>query len=151
MAESDKTSAGGGLHATSSYRGNPVPMFLPFVLPGKPGIHGEGRRWEQRHRAHPLSKWAPHPRPVGTGCPRHDESLAGYPVTQDLTTLSCKHERTPKLNNVIDITLMRHGRSRADDEMVHEGRYDSPLTDVGTGTGEGAGGEVEARPESRST
>ena len=26
---------------------------------------------------------------------------------------------------------MRHGRSRADDEMVHEGRYDSPLTDVG--------------------
>jgi len=31
----------------------------------------------------------------------------------------------------IQITLMRHGRSRADDEMVHEGRYDSPLTDVG--------------------
>ncbi len=29
------------------------------------------------------------------------------------------------------ITFMRHGRSRADDEMVHEGRYDSPLTDVG--------------------
>ena len=26
---------------------------------------------------------------------------------------------------------MRHGRSRADDEMVHEGRYDSPLTDIG--------------------
>ena len=26
---------------------------------------------------------------------------------------------------------MRHGRSRADDEMVHEGRYDSPLTEVG--------------------
>ncbi len=35
------------------------------------------------------------------------------------------------MDNVIDITLMRHGRSRADDEMVHEGRYDSPLTDVG--------------------
>ena len=33
--------------------------------------------------------------------------------------------------NTIHITLMRHGRSRADDEMVHEGRYDSPLTDVG--------------------
>ena len=33
--------------------------------------------------------------------------------------------------NPIQITLMRHGRSRADDEMVHEGRYDSPLTDVG--------------------
>jgi 2,3-bisphosphoglycerate-dependent phosphoglycerate mutase len=29
------------------------------------------------------------------------------------------------------ITFMRHGRSRADDERVHEGRYDSPLTDVG--------------------
>ncbi len=29
------------------------------------------------------------------------------------------------------LTLMRHGRSRADDEIVHEGRYDSPLTDVG--------------------
>lgn len=26
---------------------------------------------------------------------------------------------------------MRHGRSRADDEDVFEGRYDSPLTDVG--------------------
>lgn len=35
------------------------------------------------------------------------------------------------MDNVIDITLMRHGRSRADDEGVHEGRYDSPLTDVG--------------------
>jgi 2,3-bisphosphoglycerate-dependent phosphoglycerate mutase len=32
---------------------------------------------------------------------------------------------------VISITLLRHGRSRADDEGVHEGRYDSPLTDVG--------------------
>lgn len=31
----------------------------------------------------------------------------------------------------IFITLMRHGRSRADDEGVHEGRYDSPLTDKG--------------------
>jgi len=29
------------------------------------------------------------------------------------------------------ITFMRHGRSQADDEQVHEGRYDSPLTDVG--------------------
>ena len=33
--------------------------------------------------------------------------------------------------NEIHITFMRHGRSRADDEDVHEGRYDSPLTDVG--------------------
>jgi 2,3-bisphosphoglycerate-dependent phosphoglycerate mutase len=29
------------------------------------------------------------------------------------------------------LVLLRHGRSRADDEQVHEGRYDSPLTDVG--------------------
>jgi 2,3-bisphosphoglycerate-dependent phosphoglycerate mutase len=29
------------------------------------------------------------------------------------------------------ITFLRHGRSRADDEGVHEGRYDSPLTEVG--------------------
>lgn len=31
----------------------------------------------------------------------------------------------------IYITFLRHGRSRADDEKVHEGRYDSPLTDKG--------------------
>lgn len=31
----------------------------------------------------------------------------------------------------LQITFMRHGRSRADDEGVHEGRYDSPLTAVG--------------------
>lgn len=35
------------------------------------------------------------------------------------------------MDNSIQITLMRHGRSCADDEMVHESRYDSPLTDVG--------------------
>lgn len=29
------------------------------------------------------------------------------------------------------ITLMRHGRSLADDEKKHEGRYDSPLTEIG--------------------
>ena len=29
------------------------------------------------------------------------------------------------------LTLLRHGRSRADDENVHEGRYDSPLTQTG--------------------
>jgi 2,3-bisphosphoglycerate-dependent phosphoglycerate mutase len=32
---------------------------------------------------------------------------------------------------MIELTLMRHGRSRADDEGVHEGRYDSPLTKMG--------------------
>ncbi|WP_198297122.1 histidine phosphatase family protein [Deinococcus sp. DB0503] len=31
----------------------------------------------------------------------------------------------------LHLTLLRHGRSRADDEGVHEGRYDSPLTEVG--------------------
>ena len=29
------------------------------------------------------------------------------------------------------LTLLRHGRSRADDEQVCEGRYDSPLTEEG--------------------
>ena len=31
----------------------------------------------------------------------------------------------------LELTLLRHGRSRADDERVHEGRYDSSLTAVG--------------------
>ncbi len=31
----------------------------------------------------------------------------------------------------IFLTLLRHGRSLADDEGVHEGRYDSPLTERG--------------------
>ncbi len=31
----------------------------------------------------------------------------------------------------LHLTLLRHGRSRADDEHVHEGRYDSPLTEEG--------------------
>lgn len=31
----------------------------------------------------------------------------------------------------MDIYFVRHGRSRADDEGRHEGRYDSPLTEVG--------------------
>jgi len=35
------------------------------------------------------------------------------------------------MQNRIEITFMRHGRSRADDEEVHEGRYDSPLTEIG--------------------
>jgi 2,3-bisphosphoglycerate-dependent phosphoglycerate mutase len=32
---------------------------------------------------------------------------------------------------IIFLTLIRHGRSLADDEQVYEGRYDSPLTEVG--------------------
>ena len=35
------------------------------------------------------------------------------------------------MSDRINITFMRHGRSRADDENVIEGRYDSPLTDIG--------------------
>ncbi len=35
------------------------------------------------------------------------------------------------LDDIVNITLLRHGRSRADDEKVHEGRYDSPLTKEG--------------------
>lgn len=31
----------------------------------------------------------------------------------------------------LEITFLRHGRSRADDEDVLEGRYDSPLTEAG--------------------
>jgi 2,3-bisphosphoglycerate-dependent phosphoglycerate mutase len=35
------------------------------------------------------------------------------------------------MENELQITFLRHGRSQADDEGVHEGRYDSPLTDEG--------------------
>jgi 2,3-bisphosphoglycerate-dependent phosphoglycerate mutase len=35
------------------------------------------------------------------------------------------------VTETLELTLLRHGRSRADDERVHEGRYDSPLTEVG--------------------
>jgi len=35
------------------------------------------------------------------------------------------------MTDEIQVTFLRHGRSRADDEKVHEGRYDSPLTEVG--------------------
>jgi 2,3-bisphosphoglycerate-dependent phosphoglycerate mutase len=31
----------------------------------------------------------------------------------------------------LHLTVLRHGRSRADDENVHEGTYDSPLTPAG--------------------
>ncbi|MEN9938767.1 MAG: hypothetical protein RLZZ387_5346 [Chloroflexota bacterium] len=32
---------------------------------------------------------------------------------------------------MLDLTLLRHGRSSGDDEGVHEGRFDSALTEVG--------------------
>ena len=31
----------------------------------------------------------------------------------------------------VHVTLLRHGRSQADDERIHEGHYDSPRTEVG--------------------
>lgn len=40
------------------------------------------------------------------------------------------------MNSPLELTLLRHGRSRADDEAVHEGRYDSPLTAVGVAQAE---------------
>ena len=49
------------------------------------------------------------------------------------------------MSDNIDITLVRHGRSRADDEVVHEGRYDSPLTGVGCAEAEKAGKDLLAR------
>ena len=49
------------------------------------------------------------------------------------------------MSDSIDVTLVRHGRSRADDEGVHEGRYDSPLTEVGCAEAEKAGNELLAR------
>jgi len=39
----------------------------------------------------------------------------------------------------LSIILMRHGRSLADDENVHEGWYDSPLTDIGQSQAEQRG------------
>lgn len=35
------------------------------------------------------------------------------------------------MSDRLHITFLRHGRSRADDEGVHEGHYDSPLTEEG--------------------
>lgn len=35
------------------------------------------------------------------------------------------------MTSPISLTMLRHGRSLADDERVHEGRYDSPLTAIG--------------------
>ena len=53
------------------------------------------------------------------------------PLAHGLFEIAFKSAGETQLDNTVHITLMRHGRSRADDEMVHEGRYDSPLTDAG--------------------
>ncbi|WP_104991687.1 histidine phosphatase family protein [Deinococcus sp. NW-56] len=44
------------------------------------------------------------------------------------------------------LTLLRHGRSRADDENVHEGRYDSPLTEVGRAQARALAAHWQAHP-----
>ena len=49
------------------------------------------------------------------------------------------------MNGNIEITFMRHGRSRADDENVIEGRYDAPLTDVGRKQAEVRAEELSSR------
>ena len=49
------------------------------------------------------------------------------------------------MNGDIKITFMRHGRSRADDENVIEGRYDAPLTDVGREQAEARAQELKSR------
>ncbi|GMA15870.1 histidine phosphatase family protein [Deinococcus metallilatus] len=46
----------------------------------------------------------------------------------------------------LHLTLLRHGRSRADDEDVHEGRYDSPLTDMGRAQAKALAGHWQAHP-----
>jgi len=35
------------------------------------------------------------------------------------------------MNTPIYLTLLRHWRSLADDDGVHEGHFDSPLTEMG--------------------
>ena len=49
------------------------------------------------------------------------------------------------MTDEIHITLMRHGRSRADDEQVHEGRYDSPLTEKGITQAQARADDFKAR------
>ncbi|GAA5513859.1 putative phosphoserine phosphatase 2 [Deinococcus carri] len=46
----------------------------------------------------------------------------------------------------LHLTLLRHGRSRADDEGVHEGRYDSPLTAVGRAQAQALAAYWQAHP-----
>lgn len=49
------------------------------------------------------------------------------------------------MKDKIFITFLRHARSRADDEQVHEGRYDSPLTDAGRAQVQARAAEFLAR------
>lgn len=47
---------------------------------------------------------------------------------------------------MLELTLLRHGRSRADDEGVHEGRYDSPLTGAGRAQAQALAAYWQAHP-----
>ena len=49
------------------------------------------------------------------------------------------------MTDVVSVTLLRHGRSRADDEGVHEGRYDSPLTEAGRAQVRARAGDLARR------
>jgi len=49
------------------------------------------------------------------------------------------------MSSDIEITFMRHGRSRADDENVIEGRYDSPLTEIGREQAKARAEELKAK------
>jgi 2,3-bisphosphoglycerate-dependent phosphoglycerate mutase len=49
------------------------------------------------------------------------------------------------MTDEIGVTFLRHGRSRADDKGVHEGRYDSPLTEVGRSQAEKRGQDLLTR------
>ena len=49
------------------------------------------------------------------------------------------------MSSDIEITFMWHGRSRADDENVIEGRYDSPLTETGRDQARARGEELKTR------
>ncbi|MDP9765528.1 histidine phosphatase family protein [Deinococcus enclensis] len=44
------------------------------------------------------------------------------------------------------LTFLRHGRSLADDQGVHEGRYDSPLTAVGRAQAQSLAAHWQAHP-----
>lgn len=49
------------------------------------------------------------------------------------------------MDSIVWVTFLRHGRSQADDEGVHEGRYDSPLTEVGRAQAKGRARAFRAR------
>ncbi len=55
-----------------------------------------------------------------------------------------KH-RAMHMGRIIRVTFLRHGRSQADDEGVHEGRYDSQLTGIGRAQAKNRARDFRAR------